>query len=459
MSSKPSEDTAQPVRELSLFDAVCTMVGIMLGPGIFIAPAAVAAVAPDPYMAAGVWLVGGCIALCGAVTYAECASRMPRDGGFFVYYERAFGQRVSQIAGWGAWLVTYPASLTAMSWIAARYLTGLLHLDSSHQTSIAAGLLLSCAALVALGLRLGAWLQRFLTGSKVLIVLAVSVAGVVLGTGVTPAEMPYGGELLPFSPALCLTAFATMMWTFDGWSDITMLAGEIRDPRRNLARTALLGVAIPAVCYALLQLAVLTLLPAAQASRSSYVLLQALEVIAGGWAATCLGWLALICAVGALHGVSTAVSRLGWSMGQAGRLPRTFGVLSPVLGTPVRALSVPVAMALFYLFTNNFNDLMGYFAFTIWIYYALTAGALMRLRRRQVGEAHAWHAPGGVFAPGVVFITAGVMTGLQLFEHPWRTLTGVSVLIVCVAFQALLRLMARRRRPSASAASPDRARA
>lgn len=451
MSAKTTEDAAQQPRELSLFDAVCTMVGIMLGPGIFIAPAAVAAVAPNRYAAAGMWLLGGCIALCGAVTYAECASRMPRDGGFFVYYERAFGQRVSQLAGWGAWLVTYPASLTAMAWIAARYLTGILHLDVSHQTQIAVGLLLCCSTLVALGLRLGAWLQRALTGAKVLIVLAVATAGMALGAGLTPGEIAAAGEAMPLSPALCLAAFATMMWTFDGWSDITMLAGEIRDPSRNLARTALLGVAIPSVCYALLQLAVLTLLPAAQASRSSYVLLQALEVIAGHWAANVLGWLALLCAIGALHGVSTAVSRLGMSMGQAGRVPRYFGVRSPLLGTPVRALMVPVGMALLYLLTNNFNDLMGYFAFSIWVYYALTAGALMRLRRRKVGEAHAWRAPGGLLAPGVVFVTAGVMTGLQLFEHPWRTLTGVSVLLVCVGIQAMARALARKRRPQPAA--------
>ena len=416
-------------RQLGLFDAVCTIIGIILGSGIFVAPAAVASIAPVAWQGALVWLGGGAIALCGALCYAECASRLPTDGGFFVYYERAFGQRVAQLAGWAAWLVTYPASLTAMAWIAARYLRG-MGVNQPPEV-IAGALIVACALLVALGLRFGAWLQRLLTGCKVVAIVAVALAA--LWWGGAPSDVP-PPPLLPLTPGACLMAFAVVMWTFDGWSDITMLAGEIKQPRRNLIRAVAWGVMLPACCYALLQLAVVALLPAAVAQRSPNVLMQALQAMGGPVASTFLGSLALVCAVGALHGVSTAVSRLGASMAQAGELPAFFAAIHPRLGTPVRALAAPVAMSLIYLLGQNFEQLMGYFAFSVWLYYALTAVALVRLRQMRVGDAQAWRAPGGLAAPAVVVATAAVMSGLQLWKNTSQTLLGVGV----VAALALL---------------------
>ncbi len=243
---RPVTSSAMPQpRRLSLFDAVSTMIGIILGSGIFVAPAAVMAVAPDPWQGALVWLAGGGVALCGAFCYAECAVRMPCDGGFFVYYERAFGPAWARVAGWAAWLVTYPASLCAMAWIAASYLHGLVPSLSWPAQHWAAILLTATTLMVALGVRFGAWLQRVLTSSKVLAILAVVGCALVWrltgGTDSEAVQTPQAAALdfLPWTPSLFLTAFATLMWTFDGWSDITMLTGEIQRPERNLALAAL----------------------------------------------------------------------------------------------------------------------------------------------------------------------------------------------------------------------------
>lgn len=438
-AASSSAATASP-RRLGLFDAVCTMIGIILGTGIFMAPAKVAAVVPARGWASAVWLGGGLVALCGAVCYAECASRLPRDGGFFLYFERAFGAPVARIAGWAAWLVTYPASLTATAWVAASYLQGMLRPASSSPAPTAAGLLLACAAIVALGVQAGARLQRVLTACKIIAIVAVAGAAAwhSRAAGGGPPAAPVGLQVLPMSPALCLTAFAATMWTFDGWSDITMLAGELRDPRRNLIRAVAWGIMIPAACYALLQAAVMTLLPAEVAMRSGHVLLAALEVMGGPQAALGLGCLAIVCAVGALHGVMSAVCRLGWSMAVAGEVPRVFAHRPARLGTPLAALAVPVALALAYLASGNFNDLLGYFAFGVWLYYALTAVAMLRLRTLRVGEADAWRAPGGPLAPGVVIAAAAVMSGLQLYEHPWRTLVGVGSVAACAGMHRIV---------------------
>ena len=437
--SQPAPSPASPrPRHLGLFDAVCTMIGIILGTGIFMAPAKVAAVLPSRELAPLVWLVGGLIAMCGAVCYAECAARLPEDGGFFLYYERAFGPQVARVAGWAAWLVTYPASLTATAWVAASYLQGMLRPQGGSAAPWAAALLVGCAAIVALGVRAGARLQRVLTGCKVAAIIAVGTAAVWRGRGGGPPPSPLDLGPLATTPALVLTAFAAVMWTFDGWSDITMLAGELKNPRRNLLRAVSWGIFVPATCYALLQAAVMTLLPAEVAMRSGHVLLAALEVIGGQQAAWALGTLALICAVGSLHGVMSAVCRLGWSMAVMGEVPRAFAVRHPRLGTPVRALVVPVGLALAYLVGGNFNALLSYFAFGVWLYYSLTAVAMLRLRARRVGEAHAFRAPGGYGPPAVVIATAAIMSGLQVWESPWRTAVGVASVAACALGHRLL---------------------
>ena len=419
------------------------MVGIILGSGIFVAPAAVMAVAPQAWQGALVWFAGGGIALCGAFCYAECAVRMPCDGGFFVYYERAFGPAWARVAGWAAWLVTYPASLCAMAWIAASYLHGLFPNVSWPAQHWAAVLLTTTTLMVALGVRFGAWLQRVLTSSKVLAILAVVGCALVWrlsgGARDTAFEtsLPHDLELLAWSPSLILTAFATLMWTFDGWSDITMLTGEIQRPERNLARAALWGVMVPATCYALLQVAVTMLLPAAVGMRSEHILSDALAHLGSGWGGQFLAALAIVSALGALHGVFSACSRLGWAMGKAGQLPAYFGHRNTRFDTPVRALLVPWVMSLIYLYTNNFSDLIGYFAFGVWLYYASTAAALLKLRRMRVGEPVGWQAPGGVLAPAVVLLVASVMTALQIQQRPWRTLAGLGLVGIWALFQGI----------------------
>ncbi len=154
----PPERTGELKRQLDVLDAAAIFVGIILGSGIFVAPAAVAAAAPGP---AGplLWLLGGCIAACGAFCYAECGARLPRTGGFYVFYREAFGAPVAFVGGWAAVLVTYPASIAAIALVFARYLGEVVPLRGMEVVA-AVGALVATGTLNVVGVRVGAGAQR-----------------------------------------------------------------------------------------------------------------------------------------------------------------------------------------------------------------------------------------------------------------------------------------------------------
>ncbi|HEY3359849.1 MAG TPA: amino acid permease [Polyangia bacterium] len=421
-------DPAAPAdlaRRLGLVDAAAIFVGIILGSGIFFAPAGVAAVAPG---AAGVWLwlAGGLAAAAGALCYAECGARMPRTGGFYVYCRAVYGEPVAFVGGWAALLVTYPASMAAIALVFGHYLGEAVPALAGHPTLAAAGALVAVGALNVAGVRAGALTQRGLTAAKVGVLALLCLAAVLAGgRGAAAARAPV--TLPPVQAAALLGAFIGVLFTYDGWSDVTLIAGEIRDPGRNLGRAVAVGIAVLVALYAAVQLAVTALLPPARAGASDRVLAEAVQVGLGRGAGVAVAWLVVVSTFGSLHGVALTASRLGFAMARDGVFPAAFGALHPRLGTPARALAALIAAAVCYGFAGGLRGLLGYFTFSVWIFYGLIAGALLVLRRRRVGEPLPWRAPGGPAAPILVLLTAAVMTGSLLWQSPWRSAGGLAM--------------------------------
>ncbi|HEX5043989.1 MAG TPA: amino acid permease, partial [Candidatus Polarisedimenticolaceae bacterium] len=266
--SRPQEGLA---RRLTLWDAVAIHVGIILGSGIFVAPDDVAAAFPG---LAGLlpWILGGAIATCGAFVYAECAVRIPETGGFFNYYRAALGEAPAFVAGWAGYVATYPASMAAIARVFGDVLPQAMPGAPAAPRLYAALALATVGCLNVAGVRLSASVQRVLTGGKVLAIAAVIVAAVAAASSVIP---PAASASPPFPAtgfaALPLAALVAVLWAYDGWSDVTLVAGEVKEPGRNIGRTVLLGSAILVVLYGGVQLAVTHVLgPAAATSENAF---------------------------------------------------------------------------------------------------------------------------------------------------------------------------------------------
>jgi APA family basic amino acid/polyamine antiporter len=431
-------------RKLGLADAVAIFVGIILGSGIFVAPSDVAAAAPGWGSATLLWLVAGFVAACGAFCYAECGARLPRTGGFYVFYREVYGDAVAFVGGWAALLITYPASIAAIADIFARYLAEAIPGLPEESRPVAAAAVLLAGFLNAVGVRSGAWAQRVLTVGKVVALATLCLAAVVVpGSG---AEAP--ATLDPFAVtsdfATLILALVVVLWTYDGWSDVTLVSGELRRPGRNLGRAVLLGIVVLVALYASVQLAVGTLLPPERAASSGRVLSDAVEVGLGEGFGRFVALLIVVSTMGSINGIVLTASRLGYAMARDGVFLRWFGRVHPRWETPARSLGLLVAATLVYTATSTFDDLLTLFSFAVWIFYALTAIALVRLRRRRVGEPLEWKAPGGWTAPAVLLIVAAAMTSGLAIRSPVTALQGTVLLAIGFPIYALWTRLFRR---------------
>ncbi|HEX6852789.1 MAG TPA: amino acid permease [Candidatus Polarisedimenticolaceae bacterium] len=432
-------------RHLGVADAAALFVGIILGSGIFVAPATVAGAVASPGAAALLWLTGGVVCLAGATTYAECARRLPFSGGFFVFYREAFGPALAFVGGWTALAITYPASIAAIALVFAAYAGPLFGLAPSPW--LAAGAVVLAALVNVAGLRTGPAVQKSLTAAKVAALAALCAAAWLRA----PAPPPPAADL-PLDAAAVFGAMLLVLWTYDGWSDVTLVAGEVRDPGRGLARAIVLGVAVLAAVYVLVQVATLRLLPAGLAAASSRPVAEAVEAGLGPRAGSFVGALVALSTFGAIQAAVFTTSRLGYAMAHGEAFPAWFGGLHPRFGTPARATSVVASAIVLYVFAAPFRDLVGYFTFAVWIFYGTTAFALLRLRRRGTGGT----APEGpaVAAPYVVFAVGAVVTASLTAQDPKRAAIGLAMLSAGFPLYALWRLAVSR--PSAPPPAPPR---
>lgn len=413
------------VRHLDLRDAVAIYAGIILGSGVFLAPSAVAGATASPSGAILIWLAGAIVAGCGAACYAECAGRMPHNGGFFAFHREVYGPAVAFVGGWVSLLITYPASVAAIALVLAGYATQAAGWDGGER-GLAAGALLAAGLLNVAGLRTGPRAQRVLTTVKVAAVLALALGVAAAGRGAisppveAPAAMPQA--------AGWLTAALAMLWSYDGWSDVTLVAGEIREPSRNLGRTVVLGTLLLFAVYAVVQVSVLVALPGGRAAASTRPFADAVTAVLGSGAGRAVSGLVVISTFGAIVGTVLTVSRLAAAMAGSGALPPAVGAVHPVLGTPARAVGLVTAAALVYVASASFREILAYFTFAVWIFYGLTAVALLRLRRRRIGEPVAWRAPLGALPPAVVLASGGVLVTSLVRESPGRAAIGGALL-------------------------------
>ncbi len=433
--TRPAAPPGELRRQLRSLDAAAIFVGIILGSGIFVAPAAVAGVAPGPLAGVALWLLGGLVAACGAFCYAECGARLPRTGGFYVFYREAFGAPTAFVGGFAAVLVTYPASIAAIALVFARYLGEVVPLRGM-EVPVAGLALVAAGALNAAGVRIGVLAQRVLTGVKLAVLALLCVAALLAGKPVSTMSVMAMPEV---PPAALLGALVVLLWTYDGWSDVTLVSGELEKPGRDLGRAVLAGTAILVALYVLVQLSVGALLDPATAASSERVVADAVQSGLGARAGRLVALLVVVCTFGSINGTVLTASRLGYAMARDRKFPAWFGAIHPRWGTPARSVVGLVAASLVYVASAGFLNLLAFFSFSVWIFYGLTAVALLVLRRRRVGEPVPWRAPGGILPPAVVLATAVAMTVSLMLQDPKRSLMGLGLLLLGFPAYALFR--------------------
>lgn len=458
-------------RRLTTPDGLALYLGIVLGSGIFFAPKYVAKAVSGPalngvWIGVGFWVVGGLVTACAAFTVAECGARLPYNGGFFVLYRRAFGPGLAFVGGWVGLLLTYPASIAVVASVGVNYLADMFPAsiasppgsESSQaaaddgspdlrSTFAAIGLVALAGFLASIGLKASAISQRVLTFSKVLAVALVCVAalfggGEGVGGGETVSQPTEGAAAGEFSLlAAVLGAMVGIMWTYSGWSDVILISGDLKNPARTLGKTVAYGTAILVIVYGLVQFCVIHLLGASRAADSDAVLAEAFEVGMGGSGSRILSSVVVLCCFGSVTAMVISTSRLAQVMGEGkDRMAPAWLSQRTAAGVPIVGAIAMVLLTTVHLLSNNFEELLGLFTFSVWIFYGIAGVALLRLRKQRVGEPLAWKAP--KFVPYVLILTAVVMTYTSLeFTDVWQVCMGVGVFVAASGAYRVYRRM------------------
>jgi amino acid transporter len=418
-------------RVLTHWDAVALIAGIMIGSGIFATPPQIAASMDRFGPMILVWLLGGLLALCGALTYAELSAMFPRTGGVFVFLREAWGRPPAFIYGWSALLITYPASIAAVSVVFASYFKRLFPEFPIPENIVAALLALTACVVNIIGVVLGARVQRTFTAAKVAALVALVGFAVISSSGrlenLTPiwAAPSQGWQL----GALAL-AMAAVLWTYEGWSDGPTLSGECRDKQRDLPRALIIGTGMVTLVYILINTSYVYVMSIPGIAASNSVAVDMAENTMGQYGGLFVNLLVLASTAGSVNGMIIAGSRVSFAMAREGLFFKVVGQVHPKLKTPANAVVALGIISAAYCLLGTFDQLIRYFIFISMIWYVMSFLAVFRLRKTRPAAGRPFRVPFYPFTPAIFVVAAlGLMYQL-LHENTRDSLIGLVILAV-----------------------------
>ena len=413
---------------LGLFDATMIVMGGIVGSGIFINPYVVAERVHTPFLILGVWLVGGIMAMLGAFIWAELATRLPDAGGQYLYLREAYHPSVAFLYGWVLLLVTQTGGMAAVAVTFAKYFREISG-SSASDGVIAATSLLGLTAINCFGARAGSNVQSLLMVLKAGAIAAMVVLGLWLGGG-SLHPLPLLDR--PISLGLAGAIGAAMIpiaFAYGGWQTASFVAGEMRDPRRDLSRGLVAGVIGVVALYLAVNFVCLRVLgPAGLAAThtpASAVMRAALgdrgaRWIAIGIAISTLGFLS--------QGILTA-PRVYYAMARDGLFFQSVGRLSPRTGAPVVAIVVQGLAATIIALSGRYEQILNYVVSIDFISFGLTASSLFVFRRRVGVSEGIYLVPGHPYSTGLFVLACAAIVGTTISTYPANSAFGVVILL------------------------------
>jgi APA family basic amino acid/polyamine antiporter len=419
-------------RTLGLWATVGIVIGVTIGSGIFRTPATIATRVPDPGWMLGVWVIGGALSLCGALSVAELAASLPQTGGWYVYLREAWGRLAGFLFGWSELVLIRASSAGAIATVFSEYLLRSLGVDaaSSPRTTdyVAAVAIVVAAGINIRGVRLGAAFTGLSTmakfGALALLVLAAFLLGGSAG-GTTANFSSPGG---PVEPGLFGLALISVLWAYDGFADVAFASGEIKDPQRTLPRAIVGGTIAIVAIYLAANAAYLFVNPVERIAGSRLIAADTMQAIFGGPGIALVSIVVTISTFGALIAIMLAAPRVFFAMADDRLFFRAVARVHPRYKTPYVAISLAAALGVLFVLTRTFEQLADTFVLSIWPFYGLAIAGLYRLRRTRPDLPRPYRVPGYPVLPALFIAAVAYLVGNALVTDPvW---TGVTFAIV-----------------------------
>ncbi|MBA3545183.1 MAG: amino acid permease, partial [Nannocystis sp.] len=404
------------------------LIGTTIGSGIFRVPAAVATTLGDPQAMLLVWVLGGVVTLTGALAVAELAGMFPRSGGIFAYLLESWGPLPAFLFGWAEMTVIRAAAIGAISTIFAEYLGHFIALSPQEVRYVAAGTIVVIAMLNYLGVSYASALMNVTTVLKYGALVGLSLFAFTAGDG-SSANFTATGVGIVTSSAI-FTALVPVMWTYDGWSNLSFVGGEIRDPGRTLPKALILGTAAIVVIYLLINAAYLYLVPASEMPGVPLVAATAAERIPifGAAGAAIISGIVMVSTFGSANGSVMTGPRVIFALSDRGLFFPIIARVSPRFKTPSVAIWMAATLSVIYVLQNDFAALADMFVLGVWPFYAMAVAGVYILRKRRPDAERPYRTLGYPITPALFLLASLGMMGNAMVTEPRKT--GVTFAII-----------------------------
>jgi len=417
-------------RVLSLLDATMINAGGIIGSGIFMVPATVAMFTGSASLFFMVWIAGGIVSLFGALSVAELGAAMPRAGGQYVYLSEAYGPVWGYLYGWSAVAVINTASIAAVGVAFSEYLRFFFPITDVSIKGIAVATIVLLTIINILDVKSGARFQNVFTISKLGAIFGIIILGLVMKGGSNQNLSPFFSDqsFTELVGPLGL-AMVSVLWTFDGWIFITYVAGEVKNPGRNIPLSLIFCMLIVVTIYLLLNYVLIYTLGFTGMNGSDLVVSDAASVFLGNKGAAIVTLIILISLIGANNGFVLTSARINYAMAKDKLFFYQASQIHPRFKSPSNALIIQCVWASLLTFTGTFNQLITYIIFASWIFYGMSAGAVIILRNKKPDMERPYKTPAYPWIPIIFILFAIFLTINTIIEAPRDAAIGAGIIL------------------------------
>lgn len=439
------------VRRMGLFDSTMMMVGIVIGSGIFLITGFMAESLPSTGMILLAWVVGGLLVMAGALTFGELGASFPQAGGQYVYLREAYGKLPGFLFGWILLLVSMGGAIAAAAVGFATYLGYFfpaLSMDNillsvqlpTGQYTLAAGQIVGVVAIVLLsgvnfvGAGLGKTVQNIISVIKITTILGLVILGLTLGkpTPFNGSESIVNGASPGFSQLLIGfgVALIAVSWAFDGWHNINYVAGEIKNPKRNLPLTLILGTLLITFLYLMVNLVYVRALPIEEMRGAARIAEKAGRSLFGGPSAGIIAAAVLISTFGSLNGVIFAAPRVYFAMARDRVFFQKAADVHPKFKTPHVAILIQSGWACLLALSGTYEQLFTYVTFINLIFWIAGTASVFRLRKKNPDLPRPYKTWGYPVVPIFFLIALSGILINTLLNRPVESLAGLALTLL-----------------------------
>jgi APA family basic amino acid/polyamine antiporter len=413
-------------RQFGLWTAVAVLVGQVIAVGIFLTPAGMAKSVGSPFWLLVIWLLMGLMAMCGALCYGELASRFPEAGGSYVYLRESFGKPLAFLYGWMVLLVLDPGLTAIFAVGLTSYVDYLVPLSPFGKQIFAILTIVIVGILNIFGTKLSGNVLKFLTILKIATLFFIVVYGFLGGFGDWNNFKPFFALPQDTFGAI-IGGFVGAFFAFAGWWEVSRIAGEIKNPEKNLPKALAFGVIILTLIYIATSAVFMYLVPIANVTNDVTFAAQAGEALFGKIGGKIFSIIVVVSVLGTLVAYLMVSPRVYYAMAKDKLFFEKIAELHPKFNTPHRATLIQILLASILILLGNFEQILSYFFFIVVLFIGLTVAGLFKIRKQ---EFSGYKTPFFPFTP-IVFLT---LTAIVLFligmKNPLQTIFGIGVVLL-----------------------------